>query len=150
MSYTNVKPSSRAVVAAVLDPVSQAAATVTTGWVSMATYDAVLALLQVGALGASATVDAKIQQATSSGGAGAKDLSPARSITQLTKAGTDDNKQVAINVRSDELDVANGYTHVRLSVTVATAACLISAVILGFDARYQTATAATTLDEVVG
>lgn len=150
MSYINTKPSSRAVVAAVLNPISQGAGTVTTGWVSMATYDAILAILQVGVLGASGTVDAKIEQATSSGGAGAKDLSPARSITQLTKAGTDDNKQVSVNVRSDELDVANGFAYVRLSVTVGTAASLISAVVLGFDARYQPATAATTLDEVVG
>lgn len=149
MSYINAKPSARATVAAVLNPVSQAAATVTTGWVSMATYDAVLALLQVGALGASGTVDAKLQQASDSGGTGAKDIT-GKAITQLTKAGTDDNKQVAINCRSDELDVAGGFTHVRLSVTVGTAASLISAVILGMDARYQPATAATTVDEVVG
>lgn len=145
----NVRPSDRAVLVAKLDPVSQAAATVTTGWVSMATFARILAVLQVGVLGASATVDAKMQQATDSGGTGVKDIT-GRAITQLTKAGTDDNKQVLINVKDTDLDVANAFTHVRLSVTVATAASLISAALFGFDARYAPADDATTVDEVIG
>lgn len=148
MSYINTVPSSRATIAAVLDPISQAAATVTTGWVSMATYDAICAILQTGALGTGATVDAKLEQATTSGGAGAKDIT-GKAITQLTEAGSKDNKQVVINCRADELDVAGGFAYVRLSVTVGTAASLINAVILGFDARYQPATAATSVDQTV-
>jgi hypothetical protein len=144
----NIKGSDKATIAAVLDPVSQAAGTVTTGWVPMSTFENVLAVLLVGAIGASATVDAKLQQASDGSGTGAKDIS-GKAITQLTKAGTDDNKQVLINVRSEELDVNNGFTHVRLSVTVATAACLISALMLGLDARYQPATQKATVDEVV-
>lgn len=149
MSNPNTRPSDKATVQAVLNPVSQAAATVTTGWVPMSTFENVLAILLVGALGASATVDAKLQQASDSSGTGAKDIT-GKAITQLTQAGTDTNKEVLINVRSEELDVANSFTHVRLSVTVATAACLISAVVLGFDARYQTQTQKATVDEVVG
>jgi len=148
MSFPNVKASDRATVAAVLDPVSQAAGTVTTGWVSMATFSRILAILQVGALGASATVDAKLQQAVDSSGTSAKDIS-GKSITQLTKAGTDDNKQVMVNCEAAELDVANSFNYVRLSVTVATAACLINALVIGFDARYQPATQKTTVDEVI-
>lgn len=149
MSDPNVKGSDKATVVAILDPVSQSAATVTTGWVSMATFFQLLFILQVGALGSSATVDAKLQQASDSSGTGAKDIT-GKGITQLTKAGTDDNKQVLINCKQDDLDLANSFTHVRLSVTVATAACLISAVGLGLDARYQPATQKTTVDEVVG
>lgn len=148
MSYINALPSARATIAAVLDPISQAAATVTTGWVSMATYDAICAVLQTGVLGASATVDAKLQQATSSGGAGAKDIT-GKAITQLTKAGSKDNKQAVINCRADELDVTNGFAYVRLSVTVGTAASLIGAMILGFDARYQPATVAASVDQTI-
>lgn len=149
MSIPNVRPSGRATVLAVLNPVSQAAATVTSGWVSMETLQNVLAVLQVGALGVSATVDAKIQQAKDSSGTGAKDIT-GKAITQLTQAGTDSNKEVLINVDADELDVNGAFTHVRLSVTVATAACLISAIVLGFDARYQPASHSATVDEVVG
>ncbi|HZP94293.1 MAG TPA: hypothetical protein VFB20_15640 [Burkholderiales bacterium] len=149
MSNPNTKPSNRAIVQAVLDPVSQGAATVTTGWVPMSTYDSILAMLMVGALGASATVDAKLQQAQDSSGTGAKDIT-GKSITQLTKAGSDDNKQVLVNCRADELDVNNAFTHVRLSVTVGTAASLIAACVFGLDARYQPGTHKTTVDEVVG
>lgn len=145
----NIKPSNEAVLIEKLDPVSQGAGTVTTGWVSLADFDAIQAILQVGVLGAAATVDAKLEQATSSGGAGAKNIA-GKAITQLTKAGTDDNKQVILNCRSDELDVANNFTHVRLSVTVAVAASLISAVVLGHSARYQPAADAATVDEVIG
>jgi hypothetical protein len=98
-----------------------------------------LAVLMVGTLGASATVDAKIQQASDGSGTGAKDLTTAKSITQLTQAGTDANKQVLINVRPDDLDLDNNFTHIRLSVTVATAACLIAALVLGFNARFGSA-----------
>ena len=148
MSNPNIKPSSRLILLDTKDPVSQAAATVTTGWLPVADYTNFLALLAVGALGASATVDAKLEQATSSGGAGAKDIT-GKSITQLTKAGTDDNKQVMINLRQDEVDGANSFTHFRLSITVGTAACLIAAFVFGLDARYGPGTPDTTLKEAV-
>jgi hypothetical protein len=145
---TNFKPSELVTPLAVIDPVSQAAGTVTTGWISAANYVSFLGKLSVGALGASATVDAKFQQATDSSGTGAKDVAGS-AITQLTKAGTDDNKQVWINLRSDRLDKNNAFTHIRLSVTVATAACLIYAEVLGIGPYQDPGTPVTTLDEVV-
>jgi hypothetical protein len=131
--FPNAKPTERMALLATLDPVSQAAATVTTGWVDLGKFHSIMALLQTGVMGASATIDAKLQQATSSGGAGAKDVT-GKSITQLVKA-SNDNNQVAINCRGQELDVANGFEYVRLSVTVGTAACLIAAQVWGVDAR---------------
>ena len=113
MQNHNLPPSSRLGLVDVINPSSQAAGTATTGWISMASVGAVLAAIQVGALGASATVDAKFQQATSAAGAGAKDIT-GKAITQLTKAGTDDNKQVLMSVRAEDLDFNNGFTHVRL------------------------------------
>jgi len=135
MSMPNIKPSDKIAVGAVLDPVSQAAATVTTGWVSMQVAENLLAILQVGAFGASATVDAKLQQASDSTGTGAKDIT-GKAITQMVAAGGN-NKQIMINVRSEELDVTNAFCFVRLSVTVGTAATLISALLLQLDGRYQ-------------
>lgn len=148
MSNVNVKPSDEAVLAAAINPQSLSPGTATSGWVSMANFEKLQAIVAVGTLGASATADAKLQQASDSGGTGAKDIT-GKAITQLTKAGSDDNKQAIINLRSDELDVANGFTHVRLSITVGTAASVVAGVVLGHDARYQPADDATTVDEVV-
>lgn len=144
----NVKASDQVTLLETKNPISQSAATVTTGWIAAKNFAAYLAKLAVGALGASATVDAKLEQATDSSGTSAKDIT-GKAITQLTKAGTDDNKQVLINLRPEELDIAHSFTHFRLSITVGTAACLIQADVFGLGARYQPATQATTVDEVV-
>ncbi len=146
--HPNIKPSDQATVLAKLDPVSQGAATVTTAWVDAHDFHQVLAELDVGALGTSATVDAKLEQATDGSGAGAKDVTGS-SITQLTKAGSDDNKIVLINLNPQKLDVDNGFDHVRLSVTVGTAACLIAARVYGFNARQGIAAHIAAVDEVV-
>jgi hypothetical protein len=102
-------------------------------------------------LGASATVDAKLQQATDSSGTGVKDIS-GKAITQFTKVGTDDAKQTLINLKQDDLDVANSFNYFRLSITGGTAASLVTGYVLGMDPRYGPATDfdATTVDEVVG
>lgn len=135
----NVKFQERNAIAATLDPASQAAGTYTTGWISMANYHSLTALIQTGVLGASATVDAKLQQATSSGGAGVKDVS-GKAITQIVKA-SGDNKQVTIDLRDTELDVAGGFAFVRLSLTVGTAASIVSAVVFGNNPLYVPASA---------
>lgn len=135
----NTKFAERVAILATLDPISQSAATVTTGWVSMANFHQIAALIQTGTLGTSATVDAKLQQATSSGGAGAKDIT-GKALTQIVKA-SGDNKQAIIEVRGTELDAANGFVFVRLSLTVGTAASLVSAVLLGTTPQFMSAAA---------
>lgn len=136
---TNLKFQERVAVMATIDPVSQGAGTVTTGWVSMRDFLSMTALIQTGVMGSSATLDGKLQQATSSGGAGAKDIT-GKAITQIVKA-SGDNKQATIDLRETELDVAGGFTYVRLSLTVGTAASLISATLFGNNARYLPASA---------
>ena len=135
MFYTNEKPSEGLAVLATIDPISQGAGTVTTGWVDQSQFLAVMALIQTGVLGASATVDAKIQQATSSAGAGAKDVT-GKAITQIVKA-SGDNKQALISLKEADLDTEGGFRYVRLSITVGTAASLISATLFGALPRYQ-------------
>lgn len=146
----NLNPSMAAGVVGVINPVSQGAGTVTTGWIDMQKFGALLAVLAVGALGASATVDAKFQQATDGGGTGAKDVAGS-AITQFTKAGTDDNKQALINLRQEDLDKNGGFRFARLSVTAGTAASLLSAIVLAFNARYGAATDndLASVDEIV-
>ncbi|MBR9764804.1 MAG: hypothetical protein GYB53_15065 [Rhodobacteraceae bacterium] len=143
-------PSDRAAVVGVIDPDAYAANTYTTGWISMSAFQSIMACIMAGDLGASATVDAKIEQATDDSGSDAKDVAGA-AITQLTKAGSDDNKQAVINCNAEDLDLANDFTHARLSVTVATAACDVGAVVLGFDPRYGPASDSdlASVDEIV-
>ena len=93
-----------------------------------------MAIVFAGTLGSSTTVDAKLEQASDSSGTGAKDIT-GKSITQITQAGTDYDKQALINCHSEELDVANGFNHVRLSITVATATSDVGGVVLGFAPR---------------
>lgn len=146
----NLNASAVAAVVAALNPASQAAGTATTGWIDMQDWFQAMAILSVGAIAAAGTVDAKIQQATSAAGAGAKDVT-GTAITQLTDAGTDDNKQVVINVRQEDLDFNNSFRWIRLSVTTAVEAALISAIVLGLHPRYGAANAqdASTVDEIV-
>ena len=135
--YPNSKASEMLAVLATIDPATQAAGTVSTGWVSVANYLGFLALVQTGVLGTSATVDAKLQQALDSAGTGAKDIS-GKAITQIVKA-TGDNKQVLVNVKPEELDTVNGFGFMRVTVTVGVAASITSAQLLGVNPRYAPA-----------
>lgn len=143
----NLKPSDQVALLAVMNPISQSATTVVSTYVPMKDVDALLAVLETGVLGTSATVDAKLVQATDASGTSSKDIT-GKAITQLVKA-SNDNDQVMLNCRSDELDVNNGFTHVALSVTVGTAACLIAAQLFGFYGRYQPVDQVASVVEVV-
>jgi hypothetical protein len=120
-------------VLATIDPVSQGVGAISTGYVDMAKFQQLLAVIQTGVLGAAATVDAKLQQATSAAGAGVKDVA-GKAIVQIVKA-TGDNKQALINLRGEQLDVNNGFRYVRLTLTVGAAASLVGASLLGVFAR---------------
>lgn len=137
-------------VAAAIDPDVTAAGTVTSGWVDMAVFSKIMAVVFAGTLGASATVDAKLEQATDGSGTGAKDIT-GKAITQLTQADTDSDKQAIINCREDEMDKDNDFTHARLSITVAVATSDIGGVVLGLHPDYDLASAndASTVDEIV-
>jgi len=135
----NQKPSETLSVLATINPMSQGAGTVSSGWVAVKNHLALMALIQTGVLGANATVDAKLQQATDGAGTGAKDVT-GKGITQIVKA-TGDNKQALINCRSGELDTEGGFAFVQLSITVGTAASLVGASLLGSFPRFSPADA---------
>jgi hypothetical protein len=135
----NVKASEQIAVLDFVAPVSQGAGSATTGWISVANFNKLLAIIQTGVMGASATIDAKFQQANTSAGGAAKDVTPT-AITQVVKA-SGDNKIVLVNLDAQQLDVSNGFAWVQLSVTDAVAASLIAATVLGFIPRNATADA---------
>ena len=130
----DVKLQEQLAVLATLDPVSQAASTVVSSWVLAKDFHNIVALIQTGVLGASATVDAKMRQATDASGTGAKDIT-GHAITQIVKA-SGDNKQVLIEINDNDLDSANNFNYVALSLTVGTAASIVSAVLLGGNPRF--------------
>ncbi len=133
--FPNARFSEQMAVMDAINPVSQAAGTVTTGWISAANFERFLALITTGVLGASATVDGKLQQAQDSSGTGAKDITN-KAITQIVKA-SGDNKMAMIDCRDDELDVTNGFCYIRLSLTVGTAASLVGANLLAGVSRFN-------------
>ena len=136
MAQKTIRPSDRMAVAGIIDPDVTAASTVTTGWIDMAVFNEIMATVMVGTLGASATIDAKLEQASDSSGTGAKDIT-GLAITQMTQAGTDQSDdQAIINCWAEDLDIDNDFTHARLSITVGTATSDVGALVLGACARY--------------
>jgi len=75
----------------------------------------------------------------------------AAAITQLTQAGTDSDKQALIAMSADDLDADGGFTHARLSMTVAVATSDVGAVVMGMSPRYDAAHAndLASVDEIV-
>ncbi len=146
----SVLPSERCAVLAVIDPDANAAGALTSDWADATEFQQMMGICLAGTLGTSATLDMKLQQATDSSGTGAKDIT-GKSITQLTQAGTDSDKQAIINVNADDLDVAGGFTHVAIVLTTATATSDSGAILLGFDPRHGPASAndLASVDEIV-
>ena len=135
--YPNAKASEMLAILATIDPASQAAGAISSGWVSVANHLGFLALVQTGLLGTAATVDAKLQQALDATGTGAKDIT-GRAIIQIVKA-NGDNKQALINLKPEDLDTVNGFGFVRVTVTVGVAASITAAQLLGVNPRYAPA-----------
>lgn len=130
----NVKASEQVAILAAINPASQAAGSAVSGWILASQFQKFLALVQVGVFGASATVDANIQQATSSGGAGAKAIGSGVAITQMLAAGGN-NVQAEINLDAQQLDTNNGFDYIQLTITVGTAATVIAGALVGFNPR---------------
>jgi len=145
----NLNPSARVAIAGVIPPQQANVGVVTSGFVDMRNFYSLLAAISVGVIGAGGTVDVKVEQATDANGAGVKAIT-GLAATQLVKAGGD-NRQVAVNVRQEDLDKNAGFRFARLSVTVGVAATFVSATLVGLDARYGTGTAnqSTTVAETV-
>lgn len=147
MLDANLKPNNRATVVGIINPQSSSVA-LSSGWIDSSQYENFMATIIAGALGASATVDAKLSQATDSSGTGIKDVT-GKAITQLTKVGTNDNSQVVINLRPEELDFVNGFQYFRLTITPAVAASLVCGLVQGLDAHYDPPAAIASVLQVV-
>lgn len=153
----NSLPSERAAIVGVIDPDVSPATTYDTAWIDMSKWRRLMAVIMAGTLGASATIDAKLRGSGVAAGTSPVDLT-GKAITQLTQAGTDDDKQAIINLRTDELaGVVDGAAtplpvrYVSLRVTVGAATSDMGAIVLGFDAFNEPASDndLTSVDEIV-
>lgn len=135
----NALGSEKAAVLATIDPDVTAAGAVTSDYADLTKFEQILAVVMAGTLGSSATVDAKLVQATDASGTGVKDIT-GKAITQMTQAGTDQSDtQAVLNCRAEELDTDNGFTHAALIVTVGTATSDAGALIIGLNPRHAPA-----------
>lgn len=135
----NTRPSDRTATLGVISPATHAAGSaVSTAWIKLDQFQSLKATLLAGVLGASATLDFKLEQANTAAGGDVKDVE-GKAITQLTKAGSDDNAQAVIDLSADELDVANGFYWVRATATPGTANSAFAAIVEGYDPRYAPA-----------
>lgn len=146
----NKTPSAVAAIVGVINPAAATAATYNSGYIPLKLFRRYMAIIAAGTLGASGTLDAKLVAYTNASGGGAYDI-PGAVITQLTKAGSDDNKQAIIDFNTDVLAGSTKYTHMRLVVTVGTATSPFSALVLGFDPLYEPASDndLASVDEIV-
>lgn len=114
---------------------SVAASTIATAYVSMKNYHRVVAVIDVGDMVASSTLDISVVQAQDAAATGVKAIT-GKAATQLTQAGGDGNEIVCIEVKGEELDIANGFEHVAIKIIVAVDAVELSAVLYGIEPRY--------------
>lgn len=138
----------RLAVLGTIDPDAYGTGTTGTDWVDLSKFVQAMFIVMAGTLGSSATIDFKLQEAKTAAGGDAQDLS-GKAITQLTDAGTDDDKQALINVRHDEL--SDGYRYVRGVMTVGVATSDGGVLVLGGDPTYAPASDfdLASVDEIV-
>lgn len=130
----NILASQSAALVAIVNPDAHGAGAVSSAWFPIKDFASLLAVISAGVLGAAATLDGKFEQAQDASGTGVKDIT-GKAITQLVKA-TDDNKQAEINLRPAELDINNGFTHGRLTLTIGGATSDASGHVFGLVPRY--------------
>ena len=150
--YMNALPSEQIAVVAAVAPGALTAAAYNSGYIDLSLYRQLMAIISVGAWGASATLDAKWQLADDSSGTNVADA-PTTKLTQVLAA-SGSNVQAVLNFSSDEVATGGaaktGQRWARLVVTVGVATTGLGAVVLGFGARSEPATQPAAVVQVVG
>lgn len=135
--YTEQMTQGLSIAAGPIHPASISAGTADTGGIDMQKFRRALFVLDVGAFGASATVDMKLQVSIdNSAFTDLATLMPTETnvaITQMVQAGGN-NKIATLEVRADQLPLPAGYRYVRARVTVGTAATILVCTPLGGEA----------------
>lgn len=139
-------------VIAAIDPSNNATSLGSDVW-DMENFEKVMAVVSAGAFGTAGTVDAKFLESATSNGTYTTHVA-SKSITQLTEAGSDDNKQAIINMNAAEV-AATTMRWAKLKLTCGGTTNYISAIVLGWPRRtlaFTTIAAhdVSSVDEIVG
>ena len=118
------------------DPDIRAVGVHTTGYVSLMNYHRAVVYIHLGAMTATSTFDVRVLQATDVLGTGAKALTPAKAITQITQAAGGGDDLIALEIRTEELDVSNRFDCIAVEVTIGAATAYYSLVVFGLEPRY--------------
>ena len=139
MSYTERFSEVHYPLVAVVPATYQAAAAVTSAYVSLANYHRAVLVVHVGSITATGTLDVQIRQATNSSGGSVKGIpttaAQSKLLTQLVNG--DDNAVYIIELRTEELDIANGFEHVAITYDVNTDTVDFSAILYGCEPRFK-------------
>ena len=132
-----------------IDPDAYTAAAYNGDVIDMKFFRRVLYIVQAGTLGTNATVDWVLKGDTASGGSYSTTIT-GKSITQLTEAGTDSDKQVVIEVTAEEV-AAQGFRYIRDTLTVGTATSDAGVIAVAAAMRYSPASDydLASVDEIV-
>ena len=98
----------------VAGPAVVATSTLPASYIDISNFERFQFKLAMGAT--DGVLDVQVKQATAAAGTGTKVITGA-AITQLSA--TDDNKQVLIEVQSNQLDINNGFRYVAITITAA-------------------------------
>lgn len=143
----NTKFQEELAILATIDPDAYSTGEQLSDPIDMSRHESIAALLLLGEITATGTIDAKFVSSATSGGT-YTDIT-GKALTQLTAAGTDSDKQAILNLRHDE--VPSGHRYVKLSVTAGTAGADFGAVVVGRNSRYgpDTSSDLASVDEYI-
>lgn len=137
----------------VLDMISpqSASSAISGSWVSIAGFEEIAIIVQIGAIAASGVFNLDVNQATDSSGTGAKNVTDAagNNVAITALADTDDDVFIGIALRPEYFDAEGGFEFVRVTATPSVAATLFSVVTLGARAHYKPAVV-TGWEETIG
>ena len=120
-----------------IDPDAYTTGAYTDDVVDMSKHARVMYIVQAGTLGASATLNFGVYGDTTSGGSFST-LITGKSITALTQAGTDSDKQAIVEVTGEEAK-AQGFRYLRGTLTVGVATSDVGVLIIADHSRYAPA-----------
>lgn len=141
--------SERLAVVATVDPDAYGTGGQNCDVIDMKLHQRVIFIVMLGDFVSTGKADFAVYGDTASNGSFAT-LITGKSITQLTQAGTDDNKQVVVEVTAEEV-AAQGFRYIRGTLTLTVAGADAGVVALAGDDRYQPASDndLASVDEIV-
>ncbi len=130
--------------------VASAGAEVISSYVSLASYHRAVLVIHLGSVAAGGTVQFRLLQATNTAGASPKGIPTTATQDKITTVLTGaDSGWVVIELRSEELDVSNGYDCVAFGYDVDTNTVALEATLYGIISRFDPVPT-TNYNEIVG